>query len=101
MVEYWITDIKINNNKIKEVRALMSTIEGLSNPIRYTKEEIVKSIEKTDDRWYTCLLKEKRGARNIWERGAEIHVVEVDDEKFIRIDGNKMKADNLGELPSL
>jgi sulfur transfer complex TusBCD TusB component (DsrH family) len=86
--------------RIEQVEALMVTIEGLSNPMRYGRETVLKSINK-DNKWYTCLLKEKRGARNIWERGAEIHVVEVDDEKFIRIDGNKMKADNLGELPSL
>jgi hypothetical protein len=98
VVEYWITNVKFDNNKIKEVRALMSTIEGLSNPVRYSKEKIVKSIEKTADKWYTSILKETRGARNIWERSARIQIVNIDGEKIIRTDGNKTKVDNLGEL---
>jgi hypothetical protein len=99
-MEYWVTNVNMRDTRIEQAKALMVTVERLSNPVRYSREEVVKSIDK-DDKWYTCLLKEKLGARNIWERGAEIHVVEVDDEKFIRTDGNKMKAENLGELPSL
>jgi hypothetical protein len=90
----------MTGTRIEQVEALMVTVEGLSNPERYSREELVKSINE-DNKWYTCLLKEKRGAQNIWERSAEIHIVEVDDEKFIRTDRNKMKADNLDELPSL
>jgi hypothetical protein len=99
MGEYWITHVRMKEKKIEHVKAFMVTIEGLSNPVRYNREDVVKSIDK-DDKWYTCLLQEKRGARNIWERGAEIHIVEVDGEKFIRTDRNKMKTENLGELPS-
>jgi len=88
MVEYWITDINLDNNKIEEVRALMNTIEGLSNTNIYSREEIIKSIEKTDDRWYASILKETKGARNIWERGAKIHVVNIDGKKFIRPEWN-------------
>ncbi len=100
MGEYWIIHVRENGKRVEQVKTFMVTIEGLCNPVRYGREEVVKSINK-GDKWYTCLLKEKRGARNIWERCAEIHVVKVDNEKFIRIDGNRTKADNLGELPSL
>jgi hypothetical protein len=100
VVEYWITDVISDHNKIKEVRALMNTIEGLSNPVRYTKEEIVKSINK-DDKWYTAILKETRGAQNIWDRGAKLHIIDIDDQKFIRTDRNKTKKDNLDNLPNM
>jgi hypothetical protein len=100
MGEYWITHVRMKEKKIEHVKAFMETIEGLSNPVRYSREEVVKSINK-DDKWYTAILKETRGARNIWIRGAKLHVIDIDDEKFIRTDGNKMRSDNLGELPSL
>ena len=32
-------------------------------------------------------------------RGADIHVVEVNNTKYLRTDKNKTEADNLGELP--
>jgi hypothetical protein len=101
VVEYWITDVKIDNNKLKEVRALLRTIEGLSNPVRYTKEDIVKSIEKNDNSWYTAVLEDTTPTRNIWKRRTKIHVVDVNGEKFIRSDKNKTKEDNLGNLPNI
>jgi len=87
----------MGETKIERVKAFLRTVDGLVNPLMYDRNAVVQSIDN-DDKWYTCVLKEKRGARNIWTLKAEIHVVEVDGEKFIRIDGNKMKADNLGEL---
>ena len=67
---------------------------GLGIPIVYEREEVVKSIEAGND-WYTCKKKEK----NIYTRGEKIHVLPIDDEKFIRTDRNNIKSDNLGELP--
>ncbi len=90
----------MRETKIECVKAFLRTVDGLMNPLMYERDSIIQSIAN-DDKWYTCVLKEKRGARNIWTLKAEIHVVEVYGEKFIRTDGNKMKADNLGELPSL
>jgi hypothetical protein len=98
MVEYWITNAIIENNKIKDARAFTNTIVGLINSIRYTKEEIINSIEKIGNHWYTATLKEIKGARNIWERGDEIYVINIDGEKFIRTNRNITKNDYLGNL---
>jgi len=99
MGEYWITHVRMKDKRIEHVKAFMRTIEGLCNPSMYDRNAVVQSIDN-DDKWYTCVLKEKRGARNIWALKAEIHVVEVDGEKFLRTGKNKSKADNLGVLPS-
>jgi hypothetical protein len=72
----------------------MRTIEGLANPLDYSRRTIIQSIEN-GDRWFTCLQTDQ-GA---WQKELEIHVVEVDGEKFIRVDQEKIKADKLGELP--
>lgn len=95
-----MSHVRIGETKIECVKAFLRTVDGLVNPLMYDRNAVVQSIDN-DDKWYTCVLKEKRGGRNIWTLKAEIHVVEADGEKFIRTDGNKMKADNLGELPSL
>jgi hypothetical protein len=38
-------------------------------------------------------------ANNKWNRGADVGVITVDGEKYIRTDRDKTKKDNLGQLP--
>ncbi len=100
MGEYWITHVKEktpDGNEIKQVRALMNTVEGLKNPVNYNKSQITESIQK-GDKWYTCILKEIKDTKNLWKKDSEVHIVELDGEKFIRIDENQEKQDNLGQI---
>jgi hypothetical protein len=34
-----------------------------------------------------------------WKKGAEVRVVTIDGTKYIRTDADRIKADNLGDLP--
>ena len=78
---------------IERVMAMMVTDNGLSLPLAYDRKDVIQGIQKGDN-WYTCLQKDES-----WIINAEIHVVEVDGEYFIRTDGNNIKSDNLGKLP--
>ncbi len=98
-MEYWVSHVKQKDDHIQQVQAFVNTVEGLKNPNLFTREEIVKSIDTQDDKWFTCMLKEKVSGRRVWEKGAKIHTVEIDGKKYIRTDGNKKESDNLGELP--
>src|SRR5436305_250369 len=40
-----------------------------------------------------------KSADDKWRRGAEVRVVDIDDEKFIKTQPDRTKKDNLGELP--
>ena len=42
-------------------------------------------LERSDDRW---------------KKGKKVHIIEVNQKKYIRTDTNKTEADNLGELPT-
>jgi len=64
----------------------------------YSREEVIQSLNN-NDKWYTCLFKEERDGENIWIKKAEIHIVKVGGGNFIRTDRNKIKSDNLCELP--
>ena len=86
------------DTRINEVRAMMPTDNGLSSPLGYDREDVIQSLNN-NDKWYTCLFKEERDGKSIWTKKAEIHIVEIDGENFIRTDRNKIKSDNLGELP--
>ena len=43
---------------------------------------------------------EKSSGKFEWHKGADVHVVEVEGDKYIRTDRNNIKEDNLGELPT-
>lgn len=101
MAEYWVSHIDLKDKHIRNVKAFINTVEGIKNPNIYPREEIVKSIDENDDNWYTCMLKDKVSGKRVWEKGAKIHTVDFEGEKFIRTDGNKQDSDNLGELPSI
>jgi len=100
LAEYWVSHKRMNaeDTRIDEVRAMMLTDNGLSLPLGYDREDVIQSLNN-NDKWYTCLFKEERDGEKIWTKKAEIHIVEIDGENFIRTDRNKIKSDNLGELP--
>ena len=95
-MEYWVSHKRMNQEEtgIERVMAMMVTVNGLSLPLTYDRKDIIQSIQKGID-WHICLQKDE----TMWIKKAEIHIVEVDGEYFIRTDGNNIKSDNLGELP--
>jgi len=97
MGEYWVSHKRMNtdNTRIIKVKAMERRKgSGLSSAEEYDREEVIQSIEN-DNNWFTCLQKDKR----IWTKKAEIHIILVNNVKFIRTDSNQTEADNLGELP--
>ena len=95
MAEYWVTHKRMDEEKTRiiKVKAMLMT-NGLLHPEEYSRECVVERIEN-GNKWYTCKHKEGK----TWIKGAEIHVIEIGKEKFIRMDRNNIKSDNLGELP--
>lgn len=96
MGEYWVSHKRMNedNSRIKEVRAMTVTGKTLNPPLNYSRKDVIESIEKNNG-WFTCQSKDK----NTWTKKAEIHVIQVENEKFIRTDRDTTPSDNLGELP--
>jgi len=100
-MEYWVSHIKVKDNEIEEVIAFLNTVEGLKNPNIYTKDEIVKSIENKENKWFTCVLKEKDSGKRIWNRDSKIKTIDIKGIKYIRSDNKEERSDNLGKLPSI
>ena len=84
------------NNRIENVQAhQMSDDNLLSNKRIYPREAVVKAIEEKGISFIT-LPPAHDGKFTI---GAEVFVVEVGNEKFIKAIDNTTRDDNLGELP--
>ena len=103
MSEYWVCNKRPEFGRIKEVLAMEYIREDkkLKSRIEYNRSDVIKSIENNNS-WFTSTLTED----NKRKKGAEIHVVSVENEKselfekFIRTDRKEMTEDNLGDLPT-
>ena len=95
--DYAITGVKHHHGHgaIIEVEARADTGESLAGPERFTRLQVVNAILRG-----TTFVTSYRN-RDRWSKGAEVRVVEIHGEHFLRTDRDRTKADNLGELPEL
>ncbi len=83
-----------SKNHIKEVEIRIDKGETISAPQGNFSRSKVISLLKRDKSFCTIFKQDSR-----WNKGAEIGIVKVDREEFIRTDKNEIKNDNLGDLP--
>lgn len=62
-MEYWISHVKMKDNHVQQAQAFLNTIEGLKHPNIFTRDEILESLENTNDHWYTCILGKQKDTR--------------------------------------
>jgi hypothetical protein len=101
--EYVVIGARMEEHCVREAQVLMVTVEGAANPSVYDRGDIIRSIEG-DDFWRVGRIKEKvygEFGRDVLELDAPIHVVDVEGEKFLRTDRQKVREDELGDLPEV
>ncbi|OFI07465.1 hypothetical protein CLOACE_02940 [Clostridium acetireducens DSM 10703] len=96
MAEYGIYEVHYDDDhaKIEEVHAYKITDNSTDGKHTFSRDEVISKIEANNK--VITLIKKDNGN---WERGSEVIVYEVDNEKFIKTERNSKKEDNLGELP--
>jgi hypothetical protein len=97
--DYAITGVKHahhGHGAIIEVEARPDSGETLGVPVRFTRLQVVNAILRDGVTFVTAY---RNGDK--WSKGAEVRVVEIHGEHFLRTDRDRTKADNLGELPEL
>lgn len=78
---------------IDRVRARPDLGEQLGTQEEFTRAQVVEAIANGLN-VITAYSKDGK-----WQRGAPVEVVVIDGVKYLRTDANRVKADNLGELP--
>ena len=68
--------------------------EMVGTAITWTKNQVATSINSCQ-RFKTIY----KNPADRWRMGEDIRVIIIDNEYFLRTDANRVKADNLGELP--
>ena len=92
-----ITGTKMNDagTRIVEAEVRQDLGEDHGKPEMWGRGQVITAIE-----YGKSFLTARKSLRS-WTRGANVHVVEVDGNRFLRTDTSPVKADYVGELPDL
>ncbi len=95
--DYAITAVRYSEDRahITDLEVRVDQDSTLGGPDELTREAVVRMIEQG----YTFVTAYVRNGQ--WSRGAEVSVVPIGRDKYLRTDRNQVRADNLGELPEL
>ena len=93
--DFIITRVRYNSSKTRIIKVIRRKDLGntLGIPVVRTRGQIVTAIGKGLS--YVTGFEES----GEWVKGDKVIRYRLDGEYFIRTDGNKKKADNLGKLP--
>jgi hypothetical protein len=94
---YAITAVRYSpdHSRITDVEVRVDHGESIGHAMEWERENVVHHI----DRGFTFVTAYLRNSN--WVRGADLHVVVSGNERFIRTDQNRVRSDNLGELPEI
>jgi hypothetical protein len=95
--DYVITAVHFNTagTHIEEVEARKDTGDSLAGPTTKTRATVVAELGSG----YTYCTATDAG-NGKWNKGAEVNVVTIDGEKFIKTKADSSKNDNLDNLPT-
>jgi hypothetical protein len=94
-----VVAVKHNGRQIEHFRCLKPAfgIAGAAQ-IDVRRESLVHYIETEKKRVITAFVDQHQ---NRWKEGPEVHLLQVDSQKYLRTDPDQVPEDNLGELPEI
>lgn len=94
--DYLISAVRYNaaGTHIEAVRVHEDNVDSVGPGASRTRASVVNSLEEG----YTFVTIYK-GSNDKWQRGAEVRIVKIADQKYIRTDADATPKDNLGSLP--
>jgi hypothetical protein len=94
--DWWIgcKVMSIDPKRISRVQAADSEGVKTGRWRDFTRLEVIDRIDNKKEAFSTVIFKNGQ-----WQRGADVHTVKIDQEKFIRTDRNAKAEDNLENLP--
>jgi len=95
--DYLISAVRYDSDKahIETVRVHPDLGDTVGAASEWTRTKVVTTLEggKT-----VCTI--VKGTDGKWSKGADVHIVTVNDVNYIRTDANSIARDNLGSLPT-
>lgn len=94
--DFCITRVKYRRDRaaIVEVEARADLGESLGAAHRFSRQAVVEALLLKRTSWVTAPIRDGK-----YVLGADVDVVKIHGEYFLRTDRNASKSDNLGQLP--
>jgi hypothetical protein len=94
--DYLISAVRYNEKEthIVKVRSHPDNVDSVVPPSEIDRATVVGRLG--DGYTYATIY---TSSNNKWKLGAHVREVDIDGTKYIRTDADRIKADNLGELP--
>ncbi|MCK4504616.1 MAG: DUF3892 domain-containing protein [Candidatus Aegiribacteria sp.] len=94
--DYCIVAVRygMSHSEITDVKIRKDLPDCFGKPETWTKEKTIQQIRN----FFREIITMTQNGDN-FEKGAKVRAVRVDNEYYLRTDGNETKEDNLGELP--
>ena len=95
MAEYYATAVWFENHDKDTISylALQSSSEGIGPAYKKSKEEVIELLTE-----HSVFTAQWDYESDIWVRGAQVHVVDNKNGKFLRTNPANTEKDNLGHL---
>lgn len=92
-----ISSVRFNQSRthIDAVRVHPDLGDSLGTGVIWSRQQVITNLE-LGLTFTTVVFRDGK-----WSRGADVNIVYVGSEKYLRTDSNKSRADNLGNLPEL
>ncbi len=93
--DYCISEVRYNKDETHIVEVVVHIDKGdtISSASKWEREDVVSAIE--NGKTFVTIKKDANGK---WKKGQDVHVIIVNDEKYIRTDKNSTASDNLENL---
>ncbi|WP_394172382.1 DUF3892 domain-containing protein [Guptibacillus hwajinpoensis] len=93
--DYLISAVRYHNNEdyIEELAVHVDNGESVGASSSWSRQKVVSSINKGST-FFTIYKQNTQ-----WTKGAKVEVRIIDSENYLRTDSNRIKKDNLGQLP--
>jgi len=95
--DYGISKVRYNAERTHIVKVKVHEDKGdtVATAEEWTRNQVVSAIEK--DKTFVTILK---GTDDKWHKGQDVHIITVNDVRYIRTDQNSEASDNLENLPA-
>lgn len=94
--DYGISAVKYNDEKthINKVKVHKDEGDAIGSAEIWLRSQVITSLE--DDKTFVTIIKNSEGK---WNKGEDVGIIKVNNNKYIRTDRNKISSDNLENLP--
>ena len=94
--DYCISAVRYDEDEthIIKVKVHVDNGDTIGDSSEWKREKVVSEIEGG-----TTFVTIFKGADGKWKKGQDVHIVKVNEKKYIRTDKNSRASDNLENLP--